>query len=182
MERKAEAKAVEEARRAAEKAEEMRNPRPYAAWGLKDDQMSVRVAAADFVVLLLRLNPFVVDAEAAATVEMVERGERRTSTVRDGLVSRLVKLIKRNRTEVQGDAQEKAACERVARIAYLLAQRSALRDHAEFQAAVKYIVAGVKATRGKGNPALLKLYWDRMQAENEERPGEDAMGATGASY
>jgi hypothetical protein len=142
---------------------------PLAAWGLKDDQMDVRVAAADFVLAVLRLNPFVVDAEAAMEITLTEKTERKASRVSDSLLGRLVKLIMRNRTEERGDVHERKACERVASLTFALAQRTALRGHAEFASAVEYIKAGVAPASGGGNPALLKMYWGQLQAEEEER-------------
>ncbi len=140
---------------------------PLAAWGLKDDQMDVRAAAADFVLAVLRLNPFVVDAEAATEITLTEKTERKASRVSDSLLGRLVKLIMRNRTEERGDAHERRACERVASLAFALAQRAALRGHTEFASAVEYIKAGVAGASGSGHPALLKMYWDQLQDERQ---------------
>lgn len=67
------------------------------AWGLKDDQMEVRIAAAQFVLTIVRLNSAVFDLDSTKTVVMTEVTERKSTSVKDSLVGRVIKLIKRNR-------------------------------------------------------------------------------------
>eukprot|EP00750_Incisomonas_marina_P002732 INCI12582.1.p1 GENE.INCI12582.1~~INCI12582.1.p1 ORF type:complete len:1092 (-),score=185.55 INCI12582.1:270-3302(-) len=136
---------------------------PYAAWGLKDSQMDVRVAAGDFLLTVARVNPFVLDSEATMAITLAETTERKTSQVTETLLGRLVKMINRNRTDERGDSLERKACQRIAAVAFALAQRTALRSNSDFADAVSYIQAGVKASKGGGNPALLKMFWDQLQ-------------------
>ena len=135
---------------------------PYTAWGLKDDQMEVRVAAGDFLLKVMDLNPTVVDHELLSVVSMEEKSERKTSVVKDSLLQRLVKSINRNRAKPSSNDLEKQVCRRFAAVTFKLSQRAALRGNEEFATAVEYIKAGRKPSKGNGDPALLKAYWERM--------------------
>lgn len=139
---------------------------PYAAWGLKDELMDVRVAAADFVLTALNVHTFAAIKQLSTSVTMQEKSKRKgsikISVVKDSILDRLVKLIMRNRTDLHCDEHEKRACQKIATLVFRLAPLSALKSHVDFQNAIDYIKTLQKSGENDGKSPLLKVFWEKL--------------------